>query len=351
MTTTRRAFLGTTAGAAIGTALAGTRTSAAAAPTKPPRLKPGDTIGLIDPAGASFERGPMDIVVDTMAALGLKARLGPHLFDRYGYLAGTDKNRAEDVNTFFADPSVNAILAVRGGWGCARMLPYLDFATIATNPKILLGYSDLTALLLGIHARTGLVTFHGPVGISKWTPFNVEHVRRVLFAGEAVTYENVKETGEFLVPVENRITTITPGVARGRLAGGNLSVLVPLIGSRYALAIDTRDKWLAIEDVNEAADPMDRMMAALKLSGHFEQVEGIILGDLHDKDTDLRDAAFQMLKHHLPRGRRVPIVRLDNFGHIWPIAPLPMHRDVTLRRLPGSDKRVRIEIPWETWND
>jgi muramoyltetrapeptide carboxypeptidase len=316
MTTTRRAFLGTTAGAAIGTALAGTRTSAAAAPTKPPRLKPGDTIGLIDPAGASFERGPMDIVVDTMAALGLKARLGPHLFDRYGYLAGTDKNRAEDVNTFFADPSVNAILAVRGGWGCARMLPYLDFATIAKNPKILLGYSDLTALLLGIHARTGLVTFHGPVGISKWTSFNVEHVRRVLFAGEAVTYENVKETGEFLVPVENRITTITPGVARGRLAGGNLSVLSAIVGSAYLPDWDGR--ILFIEDVGEQPYRIDRMMTQLNLAGILGRVRGVVFGNCTDCNPGEGYGSLtleEILADHLkPLG--VPAWSGAMFGHI-----------------------------------
>jgi muramoyltetrapeptide carboxypeptidase len=316
MTTTRRAFLGTTAGAAIGTALAGTRTSAAAALVKPPRLKPGDTIGLIDPAGASFERGPMDIVVDTMAALGLKARLGPHLFDRYGYLAGTDKNRAEDVNTFFADPSVNAILAVRGGWGCARMLPYLDFATIAKNPKILLGYSDLTALLLGIHARTGLVTFHGPVGISKWTPFNVEHVRRVLFAGEAVTYENVKETGEFLVPVENRITTITPGVARGRLAGGNLSVLSAIVGSAYLPDWDGR--ILFIEDVGEQPYRIDRMMTQLNMAGILGRVRGVVFGNCTDCNPGEGYGSLtleEILADHLkPLG--VPAWSGAMFGHI-----------------------------------
>jgi muramoyltetrapeptide carboxypeptidase len=275
---TRRSFLQAAgAVAAAAPAAGGAAAPAPPAVVKPPRLKPGDTVGLIDPASASFERGPIDLIVDMLAALGLKARPGAHLFDRYGYLAGSDKSRATDVNAFFADPSVNGILAVRGGWGCARMLPHLDYPTIAKNPKILLGYSDLTALLLAIHARTGLVTFHGPVGISKWTPFNVDNVKRVLFAGEAVTFENLKETGEFLVPVENRITTITPGVARGRLAGGNLSVLSAIVGSGYLP--DWTGRILFIEDVEEKLYRIDRMLTQLALAGILAKVRGVVFGN------------------------------------------------------------------------
>jgi muramoyltetrapeptide carboxypeptidase len=279
---TRRSFL-QTAGAVVAAGPATTRvTSPGARPAvptsiKPPRLKVGDTVGLIDPASASFERAPIDIVVDTLAALGLKARPGAHLFDRYGYLAGTDRNRAEDINAFFADPSVNAILAVRGGWGCARILPLLDFRTIGRNPKILLGYSDLTALLLAIHAKTALVTFHGPVGISTWNAFKVDYLKRVLFAGEAVTFENLKEAGENLVPVENRITTITPGVARGRLAGGNLTVLSAIVGSGYLP--DWEGRILFIEDVEEKLYRIDRMLTQLSLAGILSKVKGVVFGN------------------------------------------------------------------------
>ncbi len=272
---TRRTFV-QAATAAVAAPLAAAQ-AAAPKTVRPPRFRPGDTVGLIDPAGASFERAPIDVVVDTMAALGLEARPGAHLFDRYGYLGGTDRDRAADVNAFFADPSVKGILAVRGGWGCARLLPHLDFATIGAHPKILLGYSDLTALLLAIHAKTGLVTFHGPVGISKWTPFNVDHVKRVLFAGEAVTFENVKEAGDFLVPVENRIRTITPGVARGRLAGGNLSVLSAIVGSGYLPEWEGR--ILFIEDVEEKLYRIDRMLTQLSLAGILSKVRGVVVGN------------------------------------------------------------------------
>lgn len=284
---TRRTFIRAAAtGAALATPAAGlgarTRGVAPISIVKPPRLKSGDTVGLINPAAAAFERAPIDVVVDSLAALGLKARPGAHLFDRYGYLAGTDRNRAEDVNTLFADPSVNAILAVHGGWGCARLLPHLDFGTIGKNPKVLLGYSDLTALLLPIHARTGLVTFHGPVGASKWNSFKVDYVKRVLFAAEAVTFENVKEAGDLLVPVEHRIRTITPGVARGRLAGGNLTVLSAIVGSGYLPDWDGR--ILFLEDVEEKLYRVDRMMTQLQLAGILSKVRGVVFGNCTNCD-------------------------------------------------------------------
>ena len=181
-------------------------------------------------------------------ALGLKAKPAPHISDRYGYLAGADKDRAADVNAMFADPSVSAVFAVRGGWGCARLLPYLDFGVIQKNPKILVGYSDLTAMLLPVFARTGLVTFHAPMGASTWSAFNVGYLKRVLFDAEAVTFENVKEVNDTLVQVDNRIQTITPGVARGRLLGGNLSVLAGIVGTGYLP--DWSDAILFIEEVD-----------------------------------------------------------------------------------------------------
>ena len=111
--------------------------------------------------------------------------MGEHLLDRHGYLAGEDKARAADINALFADRSVAAIHPIRGGWGSGRLLPYLDFDVIRRNPKILLGYSDITALLLSIHAKTGLVTFHGPIGMGRWDTFSVDYYRRVLLQRRA----------------------------------------------------------------------------------------------------------------------------------------------------------------------
>ncbi len=283
MSSTRRDFLQRTAtlgaaGLSLGasTAAAQTRADSRQEPVRPARLRPGDTVGVIDPASATWDPIDVDIVVDSLAALGLKAKLGAHLMDRRGYLAGRDEDRAADVMAMFADPSVKAIQALRGGWGCARLLPLLDFDVIARNPKILLGYSDLTALLLPVHARTGLVTFHGMNGASEWNRFNVDWFRRVLMDGEAVTLRNDMAVGDALVPTENRIRTITPGRARGRLLGGNLTVLTSIIGS--GLLPDFDDAILFIEDVQEAPYRIDRMLTQLALAGVLKRVRAVVWG-------------------------------------------------------------------------
>ena len=211
MPSTRREFLQQSivapmgaAGVAAQPAPATSAARAASTVRKPKRLRPGQTVGIVDPASATWDPVDVDIVVESLAALGLKAKLGAHLMDRRGYLAGRDEDRAADVMAMFTDPDVAAVHALRGGWGCARVLPHLDFDAIARNPKILLGYSDITALLLPVFAKGGFVTFHGMNGASEWNRFNVDWFRRVLMQGEAVTMTNPMQAGNQLVPTENR---------------------------------------------------------------------------------------------------------------------------------------------------
>ena len=291
MSSSRRDFLSTAAGGALaglvapaaaeGTACrdAGASSGASSPPrqaVKARRLRPGDTVGLVDPASATWEPVDIQIVEESLAGLGLRTKRGQHLLARRGYFAGDDDARAHDLNAMFADPDVAAVHPIRGGWGSARLLRRIDFDAIARHPKILLGYSDITALLLPVHARTGLVTFHGIVGASQWNPFNVGWFRRVLMDGEAVTFENLKDKGEHLAQVEHRVQTITPGRARGRLLGGNLTVLTTIIGS--GLLPDWDDCILFVEDVNEAPYRVDRMFTQLALSGILGKARAVIWG-------------------------------------------------------------------------
>ncbi|GAA4396719.1 LD-carboxypeptidase [Nibrella viscosa] len=243
---------------------------------KPRRLNPGDTIGLFCPAAPAYSREQVTIAVESLQALGFKTKMGPHFYDRYGYLAGRDADRAADLNAFFADPTVNGVIAMHGGWGCARLLPLLDYGLIRRNPKPLLGYSDITALLLGIHAKTGLITFHGPEGAATWNAYTVDWFRRVLMNAEAVTLQNPADKGDNLVQVQDRISTLTPGTARGRLLGGNLTVLSHLIGSPYLP--DWQNSILFVEDVGEDVYRMDRMLTHLKLAGILDQLSGFVFG-------------------------------------------------------------------------
>lgn len=310
---------------------------AAAAPTatrpsriKPPRLKPGDTVGLIDPASATFLGMDIQFVTEALAALGLKVKPGRNLMARYGYLAGRDTERAADVNALFADPEVKGIVAVRGGWGSARILPHLDYSLIRRNPKALVGYSDVTALHMALQARTGLVTFHAPVGVSTWTPFSVEHFRRVIFDGEELLMQNAAEPTPNLVQVEDRIRTITGGKARGRLLGGNLTVLTALMGTPYLPNWD--GAILFLEDVQEQIYRIDRMLTQLALAGVLAKVRGVIFGRCTKCEPGEGYGSLtleEVLDDHLkPLG--VPAWQGAQIGHIDKQFTLPVGLDAEI---------------------
>ncbi len=278
----RRAFLEASVPAALvtgaGGAVSAAPPEAAPAPkiVKPPRLRPGDGAGLVAPAFATWEAVDIEIAQEVARAFGLEPRLGAHVRDRHGYLAGTDEDRAADINRFFADPSVKAILAIQGGGGSARVLPHLDWEAIRRNPKVVTGFSDVTGLHCGLHARAGLVTFHAPNLLASWPAFSVDHFRRVVFEGETVTMVNPPGGEDRLVQRENRTRTITPGRARGRLVGGNLSVLAALVGTPYVPSFD--GAILFLEDLEEEIRRVDRMMTQLRLAGLLGRIRGFVFG-------------------------------------------------------------------------
>lgn len=312
--TGRRGFLRAAGAGALG--LCARPARAAQGLVKPPRLRLGDTVGLIAPANATFLPVELDVARETLEALGLRVKAGAHLLDRYGYLAGRDADRASDVNALFADPEVRAVLALRGGWGSARLLPHLDYAALRRHPKILMGYSDVTALLNAVHARTGMVTFHGPVGISTWTPFSIESMAAVLFEGDTPTLANPAELRDGLVQVEDRIQTITPGRARGRLLGGNLTVLSAIVGTPYLPDLD--GAILFLEDTGEAIYRMDRMLTQLKLAGLLGRIKGFVFGRCTDCKPGEGYGALTLdevfADHVKPLG--VPAFRGAMIGHI-----------------------------------
>jgi muramoyltetrapeptide carboxypeptidase len=274
--------------------------------------------------------------------MGLKVKVGPHVLGRHGYFAGRDEDRAADVNAMFADPTIRGVVCVRGGWGCARILPLLNYRVIRANPKVLLGYSDITALHHAIRSRTGLVTFHGPVGISEWNAFNVGWLKRVVFEGEAVTFENDKtfDATETLAQREHRTATITAGSARGPIIGGNLTVLTTIIGSGYLP--DFRDHVLFLEDVGEAPYRIDRMFQQLKLAGVLDQVKAVVWGTCSDCDPGEGFGSFtveDVLTQHLkPLG--VPAWHGAMIGHVTKQFTLPLGVDVEVDAAKGSIRMI-----------
>jgi muramoyltetrapeptide carboxypeptidase len=241
---------------------------------RPPRLRNGDVLGLVAPAGFIADRFGLDEIAETVRAMGLEPRFAPHLTTREGYLAGSDEVRARDFNAMFADEGVRAVMAVRGGWGSARLLPHLDFAAIARRPKLFTGFSDNTALCLAL-ARYGVVSVHGPNASTSWPPSAWESFRSVAFEGATPTYSVAPYSGANLAG-RSSPRTFRAGKARGRLLGGNLTVLSALVGTPWLP--DFTGAILFLEDTNESEYRIDRMLTQLALAGVLERVAGVVFG-------------------------------------------------------------------------
>lgn len=334
----RRHFLNTTLLASLGLANMNFSFSDVKAKTlKPAALKKGDTIGLVCPAYSAFVKEDVQITIESLEVLGFKVKKGDHMFDRYGYLAGSDEDRAADINKMFADKSISGIMAMHGGWGCARILPLLDYRTIQQNPKVFIGYSDITALLLGIYAKTGLVTFHGPVGSSTWNKFSVDNFRNILMEGSIVQMVNPINKGDNLVQTEDRIYTINGGKATGRLIGGNLTVLSHILGSPYVP--DFKDSILFLEDVGEDIYRIDRMITQLKLAGVLNQLSGFVFGKCTDCPPSKGGYGSltmeDIFEDHI-KSLKIPSFSGSMIGHIKDKFTVPVGLEATIDAENGS---------------
>jgi muramoyltetrapeptide carboxypeptidase len=324
MALSRRTVMAALAASMAAPALAAASSSSGV--IKPRRLRPGDTIGLIEPATASDDAFQLTLVEEAVIAMGLKPRRAPNMPARHGYLGGTDEARAADLNAMFRDPEVKAIFAVRGGWGSARMLPLLDWPMIRANPKLLLGFSDITALHMAIAAKGGFVTLHGPNAGSAWGKSSVEHFRALAFDGAAPLLTNPKGNEDRLAQRLWRTQTIGKGSARGRLLGGNLTVLTALAGTEYLP--DFAGSILFLEDVDEAEYRIDRMLTQLGQAGVLNKVAGVVFGQCTNctGSTSGRYGGFtitDLLTHHLGR-LGVPAYQGAWFGHITDQFTLPV---------------------------
>lgn len=293
---------------------------------KPSALKPNGTIGLVSPASIVGDDEEYDKVVERIKQLGFNVKEGRHARAKYGYFAGTDKQRAQDLNTMFRDPEVDAIMPFRGGWGANRILDFIDYELIADNPKILVGYSDITSLLMAIYAQTGLVTFHGPVAKSIWTYFTTGQFQKVL--GQAQPHTLERPTGDEYKQYAPH-ATITQGSASGRLVGGNLTVLTAMIGSEYLP--DWSGNILFLEDVGEDVYRIDRMLTQLKLSGVLDRLSGFIFGQCTGCDhSEERGFSLNEILHQHIKPLGIPAYAGALIGHIDDMQTLPVGLPVTM---------------------
>jgi muramoyltetrapeptide carboxypeptidase len=238
--------------------------------TKPPALRKGDTVGIVAPSGVV---DPVELQegIGQLELLGYRVKVGPHTRGSYRYLAGTDEERAEDLHAMITDPEVRAVICARGGYGATRLLPLLRKSVLSAHPKILVGSSDATALLLYMVHQVGMVAFHGPMVAPNFgrnaTALTLESAVRVLGGGNSTS------------PVRSdSIRSLRTGIAEGPLIGGCLSILCALLGTPYEP--ETRGAILFLEDVNEPAYRIDRMLTQLRQAGMLEEVRGVVFGKM-----------------------------------------------------------------------
>lgn len=335
--------------AAMATALTGASSSLWSAENKaikPPRLRAGDRIGIVAPASSVPEFDEITMANEIVESLGFEPVEGEHLYARTNYLAGEDRNRAADVNAMFADDSVDAIFCLRGGYGTTRMLPFLDYDVIRANPKVITGYSDITGLINAISVKTGLVTFHGPVAVQNFSDYTLSEYRKVLVepaANAVIAAAPPFERRAGLIDKTNRILTITGGKARGRLVGGNLTLLTSINGTPYEPDYD--GAILFLEDVSEAHYRIDRMLTELWLSGHLQKLAGVALGKFTEtggyggNEFSLEDV-FRMRFEALG----IPTVRGLMIGHVEDQTTVPIGIDAELDADAGSIRLLEAAV-------
>lgn len=301
---------------------------------KPKRLVPGDTIGMISPGSVLPDKEQYDKIVRTITELGFHVEEGANARKSYGNLAGTDEARAADLNKMFKNPAIDAILPFRGGWGSNRILDLIDFESIKRNPKVLIGFSDITSLLLAIYAKTGLVTFHGPVGKSEWNEFTVSSFTNTLMRNKKARYENKPDA-------DMDFSVINPGSAEGKLIGGNLTVLTSMLGSDYL------PEWegaiLFIEDVGEEIYRIDRMLTQLKLNGILSKLSGFIFGTCVNCEKGNKNSLNleQVLKDHI-QVLGVPSYYGSMIGHIDNMFTLPIGISARIHSETGSIELLEV---------
>jgi muramoyltetrapeptide carboxypeptidase len=307
-------------------------------PTLPKRLQIGDTLGIIAPASAPPDPKNLDRAVTVLEKLGYKIKLAPNVRRRWGFLAGSDRERASDLMRMFTDRKVNAILCVRGGYGTARLLPLLDYAAIRANPKIFVGYSDITSLHCAFLKKAGLVSFHGPMLNSDFVNEDMPKFTLQSFLcllSEPVAYGNIAQGYR-----RQTVAVLRRGVARGPLIGGNLTILCTTIGTPWQP--DFKGRILFLEDLSEEPYRMDRMLTYLLNAGVLQQVAGIAIGINKDcvdpkakKAKEYRQTLEDVFRDRL-LPLKVPVVMGLPFGHIPHNATLPVGFEVELHANRGE---------------
>lgn len=280
---------------------------------KPKKLKHGDVIGIISPASSPDDFSKINRGVEYLEKIGYRVELGKNVGASEGYLAGSDSQRLSDLHDMFNNKKVNAIFSIRGGYGSGRLLDKIDYNLISNNPKIFVGYSDITALQMAFFAKTGLVTFGGPMVAVDFHD-EISHFTEEVFWR---TITSNKKIGRIQNPRKEKFYLLNKGRGQGRLLGGNLSILTSLIGTEYLPKL--KDSILLLEDVNEAPYRIDRMLNQLRLAKILKNVKGIILGyfvDCIENDPAKQTFSLNEVIIEYFQNSKLPVLYNVKHGHI-----------------------------------
>jgi len=315
-------------------------TSPKSAPKKPPLLKPpkiskGDVAAIVSPAGSVVSSGDIKEAMMAVQRLGLKPKLGKNLGESWGYLGGRDTQRLNDLHDAFTDPEVKVIFPIRGGFGTSRLLPMLDFELIRNHPKAFVGFSDNTSLVISMNQFARMVTFYGPNALFDWTTYTSQNWRQILMYS--------RPFGQFPYVTEKKLKreSIVKGKTTGELMGGNLSLIIQTLGTRWE--VDTRDKILFFEDVNESPYEIDRMLTHLWLARKLQVAKGFAIGHFTNTGKDTSIDVIDVLRDRFEPLGKPCYVGLST-GHVSNILTLPVGVNVEFDATSGTMRAIESAV-------
>ena len=292
---------------------------------RPKPLKKGDKIGLIGTSGPTA-KGRIEPSIKAMEELGFEVILGESVREQHGFLSGNDEIRAKDINNMFEDKSIKGIFAIRGGYGAARLLDMLDYDMIMKNPKVFAGYSDVTALHNVFNEKCNLITFHTPMASTEFykgvDDYTMNYFKKNIFSEEPL--------GILKNPVGQEIKTLVSGEAKGKLVGGNLSLIASSMGTAYEL--DTKGKILFLEEIDESPYRIDRMLLQLKQCGKFKDASGIIFGALTNCESKEEENSLSLIEifEELIKPENKPTLYNLICGHCMPTMSIPLGAEIKI---------------------
>lgn len=295
---------------------------------KPAMLKKGDKIALISPAGPVAAEKFAN-AIGNMENLGLVPVYNEIARNTYGYFSATDEQRLTDLHSAFANPEVKAVWCLRGGYGCTRLLPYIDYGLIRKNAKVFIGYSDITALHHAFNQKCGFQTFHGPVASSQlFSEYTLQQVKAMFFEGQTEFQAGPHDQAE--EKYRQEIKTLFPGKAEGRLTGGNLTLLAALAGTHFAPTY--KHKLVFIEEVGEKPYRIDRMLTQLHQASDIAKCNGIIFGTFYDCQAKTEENSFSLIEvlQDFVNQIKKPAIYGFPVGHVPDMVTLPMDAPAAL---------------------